>query len=209
MAALSIPLGTATVAEATQNVVLQGSLTPTGTVADQASILESGVLGDAQYTRPPNAATAVLDANPGSIPAGTYQYYVTYVKDGVESRPSPISLPISVGDNSAVNVTISNDSDTSWSDVNLYRNDSTDPNTFHLVKTFAGGASSQNALTFTDNLSDTDVDAGATLTNMNGPSITTASLLTNLVSLDSQGNYDAVFPDQGTLNFTGNLEART
>ena len=61
---------------------------------------------------------------------------MTYVQDGVESRPSPISLPISVGDNSSIQVTITGDNDTSWSDVNVYRNDSTDPNTFHLVQTF-------------------------------------------------------------------------
>ncbi|MGO8688214.1 MAG: flagellar hook-basal body complex protein [Thermoguttaceae bacterium] len=202
---LSIPLGTATVAQATQNVVLQGSLTPTGTLANQASILETGVLGDAQYTRPVNAATVADSAAAGSIPAGTYQYYVTYVQDGVESRPSPISLPISVGDNSSIQVTITGDNDTSWSDVNVYRNDSTDANTFHLVQTFQGGASSANPLTFTDTYTDAQVDNGATLTNMNGPPITTATLLTNLVSLDSQGNYDAIFPDQGTLGFTGNL----
>ena len=49
---LSIPLGTATVAQATQNVVLQGSLPPTGGVANQASILQTGVLGDCAVQRP-------------------------------------------------------------------------------------------------------------------------------------------------------------
>ena len=65
---LSIPLGTATVAQATQNVVLQGSLTPTGTLANQASILETGVLGDAQYTRPVNAATVADTPPPARSP---------------------------------------------------------------------------------------------------------------------------------------------
>ena len=90
---LSIPLGTATVAQATQNVFLEGTLPPTGTgvaVANTASILQSGVLGDAQYTSPASAATAT-NAGVGNVPDGTYQYYVTYTNASgtMESSSQP------------------------------------------------------------------------------------------------------------------------
>ena len=69
LAPLSIPLGTATVAAGDARTwSLQGSLTPTGTIANTASILETGVLGDAQYTRPATAATAANNAPPARSP---------------------------------------------------------------------------------------------------------------------------------------------
>src|SRR5262245_52880484 len=43
---LSIPLGAAAVAKATENVFLEGTLTPTGDIADTAGIIQSAVLGD-------------------------------------------------------------------------------------------------------------------------------------------------------------------
>jgi flagellar hook protein FlgE len=199
---LSIPLGTATVAQATQNVVLQGSLSPTGTIANEASILQTGVLGDAQYSAPTTAPTAT-DDGAGTVPAGTYQYYVTYSNGTSVSRPSPISLPITVTSSSQITVTIPKDTSGQWTDAEVYRNDSTDPNTFYQVDDVKGGAS-QSGLTFTDNLTDAQVTAGATLSNMNGPSIETSTLLTNLISRDSNGNYDNVFPSTGSLSFTGN-----
>ena len=75
---LSIPLGTTTVAQATQNVFFQGDLRATGTLANQAEIVQSGVLGDSRYTSPPAGAAAgvavppVLSGTaggPGSRPA--------------------------------------------------------------------------------------------------------------------------------------------
>ncbi len=86
-------------------------------------------------------------------------------------------------------------------------NDSTDPNTFHLVDQITGGV--KTGRTFTDNLTDAQVDAGATLTNMNGPPITTATLLTNLISLNSDGNYDNVFPRPERSSSRATWGART
>ena len=77
LAPLSIPLGTATVAKATQNVVLEGALPPTGAIANQASILQSGALGDSQYSSPDDAPT-VANNGTGTVVPGVYQYYVTY-----------------------------------------------------------------------------------------------------------------------------------
>ena len=49
---LTIPLGASSVAQATQNVFLEGTLTPTGDLADTAGVIESGVLGDSRVPRP-------------------------------------------------------------------------------------------------------------------------------------------------------------
>ena len=205
---LTIPLGSSTVAAATQNVVLQGALTSNGTIANTASILETGVLGDAQFTRPDTAATAT-NIGAGSVPAGTYTYYVTYVKGTMESRPSPISVPITVSNASEIQVTVANTPTTDWDDVNIYRCDSTDPNTYHLVDTIAGGAS-ESSLTFTDDLTDAQVDAGTTLQSMNGPPITTATLLTNLISSDWRRQLQRrSFPARGRSISRATWETRT
>ena len=49
---LRIPLGSTAVAQATQNVFFQGTLSPTGDIADTAEILNSAVLGDGKYVAP-------------------------------------------------------------------------------------------------------------------------------------------------------------
>lgn len=49
---LEIPLGAKAVAQATANVYLEGTLTPEGDVGDQASIIQTGVLGDGDIIRP-------------------------------------------------------------------------------------------------------------------------------------------------------------
>jgi flagellar hook protein FlgE len=96
---LTIPLGSASVAQATQNVVLQGTLPPSNTVdaTSTPEIIQSQVLSDGNYEVPPNLGTnpnnlfavsgpvttnttATLDTTtPGSLTNnGTYQYEITY-----------------------------------------------------------------------------------------------------------------------------------
>ena len=53
-----------------------------------------------------------------------------------------------------------------WKNVNVYRNDSADPNTYYLVDQISGGVATGG--TFTDSLSDNNVKtnfSGATLKN--------------------------------------------
>src|SRR6201999_3916377 len=89
---LTIPLGSASVAQATQNVYLQGTLTPTGDIANTAEIIQSGVLGDKTFTAPTapvNVSLASVPLNTTSVAGtgtagqltmlGTYQYKVTFV----------------------------------------------------------------------------------------------------------------------------------
>lgn len=116
---LRIPLGAKSVAKATENVFLEGTLAPNGVVADRAQSIQTGVMSDAQYTYPPNAISAnIAGAAPnaltmtpittapvtGAVPAGNYYYKVVYADglygttNGTEGRASdPTLLPVTVG----------------------------------------------------------------------------------------------------------------
>lgn len=65
---LSIPLGSTAVAQPTENVFLEGSLTPTGDVADTAAVTESGVIGDASVPQPNLNGDNNLDGVPEDPP---------------------------------------------------------------------------------------------------------------------------------------------
>lgn len=110
---LTIPLGAKSVAQATQNVVLQGSLPPSNSTnsASTPSIIESQALSDGSIPVPPNLGTsqnnlyavappdvsgtmaaANNNASSGLTDGGTYQYQITYsytLPNGqVESTPA-------------------------------------------------------------------------------------------------------------------------
>jgi flagellar hook protein FlgE len=76
---LSIPMGTAMVARATENVVLQGVLTPAGDLADTAGVVQTASL-EGPGSTPLTAATLlvnVVDSNVGPTPifeAGTLEF---------------------------------------------------------------------------------------------------------------------------------------
>ena len=61
---ITIPLGSAAVAKATENVYLEGTLSPTGDLADAAKIIQTGILGDASYTHPTAAPTTEISGAP-------------------------------------------------------------------------------------------------------------------------------------------------
>ncbi|MGE3778989.1 MAG: flagellar hook-basal body complex protein, partial [Pirellulaceae bacterium] len=111
---LTIPLGSLRVAQATENVYLEGILPPTGDVADTAEVIDSVILGDSIYPRPDAAALTSIAATPsilglaptssgagGSLAAGTYQYRFAFVDiSGQESTPSPeVAVTVNPGDN--------------------------------------------------------------------------------------------------------------
>lgn len=117
---LTIPLGSAAVAQATQNVFLQGVLSPAGDIADTAAVIQSATLGDSNVARPdltgssvsvasvPNSSgvTRTTTDGGGTHPEGvTYRYRFTYLDDsGTESLPSnEVSFTIPAGDAAANN----------------------------------------------------------------------------------------------------------
>lgn len=99
---ISIPLGSKTVAKATQDVTLQGDLPPTGDLATSGAIVQSGPLGDAAKTAPTGGNAPVLAPVPdvlsagttatsapggGMTAGGTYKYVVVFANGPATSTP--------------------------------------------------------------------------------------------------------------------------
>lgn len=121
LAPITVPVGSVRVAQATQNVYLEGVFTPTGDVADTAGVIDSAVLGDGAIPRP-DATASVAFASPipndahitvqhtqggGSHPEGvTYRYRFAFADDvGTESTFSDeLYVQVPVGNGIADNV---------------------------------------------------------------------------------------------------------
>ncbi len=98
---LSIPLGSAEVAKATENVELEGTLTPSGDVADTAEIIQTGVLGDAQLSHPETdfsvaatappvvtASTSAAQVGGGALATGQeYRYRIVFADSAYGGDP--------------------------------------------------------------------------------------------------------------------------
>ncbi len=104
---LSIPLGSAAVAQATENVLLVGTLTPTGDVADIPEIIRSSVLSDGQFELPVNVSNgninaitapavggvgAALGGAGAAHSAGVYQYQFTLADANGDETPISASF---------------------------------------------------------------------------------------------------------------------
>lgn len=151
--------------------------------------------------------TAAADLGPTlkeTVLTGNYSYYVTFEKDGRESRPSPISDPIPVANGRVILQDLPVGDPAEWNNIRIYRNLSTDDSTFHLVGEITGvdlpGAS------FTDNFSDAEIAANPTL-DFDGPRIIPSTRLVDVLRRDGS-TYEHVF-QEGVLEFTGRKGGRT
>jgi len=162
---LVIPLGAAAVAEATQNVYLEGTLSPTGDLADTSEIIQTQVLGDAartapdadaagtkaQYSSVPTTPNDFTLAGGGSLnPAGTYRYRVVFANGPVgsdfdtESTPSPATREIVMGGNTQITI---NDLPTTeptgtYTYLRIYRTDDTGTGDFYFLTELPLGTAS-------------------------------------------------------------------
>src|SRR4051812_16211671 len=136
---LSIPLGAAATAQATQNVFLQGTLTPSGDVADTAGVIQSGVLGDAASPRADGSGVAIAGAPVpdvsgvvGSSLAGTgtltpgdvYSYEIAFVdSSGHETMASSaVTQTVGAGDDTITLANIPNlPAGGNYTGINVYR----------------------------------------------------------------------------------------
>ncbi len=99
---ITIPLGSAAVAQATRNVYLEGQLSPTGDVATKAERIQTAVLGNDIYTAPtdngaaqtsiaPNVAGASTrgdsDGAGDMTPGATYEYRLVYANKAYDPPP--------------------------------------------------------------------------------------------------------------------------
>lgn len=168
---LTIPFGSAAAAQATQNVYLNGNLTPTGDIADTAEVIASDVLGDAAIDQPdistltidvaprPDAtgstASEVAGTNPTFFAGDQYEYVFTFTDAaGNETLASQTAVPVSItsdGNDVALANVPSIPTDGSgipqYDTVNIYRHQlgvpAGDPNAdYHLVGSVPGATAS-------------------------------------------------------------------
>ncbi len=166
---LDIPLGGTSVAQPTNNVFMQGTLTPLGDVANTAQVLESAVLGDAAIPRPDTSgaqlAVATLPTVTGITsgitegaggthpPNATYRYKFAFADDsGSEGTPSgEIVVTVPLGNALADDSIVLNslpDSAT-YENLHIYRTTDGGNDFFFLdsVRTVTGGG---GAASYTD-----------------------------------------------------------
>ncbi len=177
---LVIPLGSAAAAQATQNVYLNGNLTPTGDVATTAGVIDSSVLGDGQYHRPDidtmSAAAAATPDDTGvggsSSNTGTgfnagdvFEYLFTFIDStGNETMPSntAVEVPVTANSNAITLTSLPGSSD--YSQVNVYRRlqGATNPQ-YQLV-----GTANQGQASFADSLYDASGQPALDTSSLNG-----------------------------------------
>ncbi len=185
---IDIPLGSAAAAVPTANVVLEGTLRPTGDVANTAEIIRTDVLGDALWSLPDTAGagtsltfknapvvtgSTLTNAGGGAMGAGTYYYRILFADGAVGSLSdtegvisAAIDTSETINGTTETSVTLNTlpiDSDYSY--VRVYR--STDgTNYFYLGEQAMPGAAGWN---YTDTL------AAPSATTLNTDTITNAS----------------------------------
>ncbi|MGQ9575382.1 MAG: flagellar hook-basal body complex protein [Thermoguttaceae bacterium] len=107
---ITIPLGSAAVAQATTTVFLEGQLSPTGDIATQAARIRTDVLSNGYYTAPSANPEAASSAAPnvggagtwgssqpggGMTPGATYEYRLVYANEAYSPGPPPTIPPLS------------------------------------------------------------------------------------------------------------------
>ena len=153
IAPLKVPLGTESVAKATENVTLEGTLTPVGDLATVSQVIESVTLGDAKVPRPDasgvlvnaaplsdSGAIGINNAGVGTLAAGTYQYRVALVdSNGNESTPSS-AISSTVGAGGRIDLSnLPADGSGNYPNVNIYRTGPNGSDFFLLGSAAAGG----------------------------------------------------------------------
>lgn len=140
---LKIPLGSEAVAKATENVVMEGTLTPNGDLADTAEVIQSSILGDNNVPRPDSSAINIAAATNASsaavtvahnqgggaiIEGATYQYRLAYTdtsgKESVPSSTITVTVPAGDGiDNNTITLDNLPTAPGEYSQLTIYRTD--------------------------------------------------------------------------------------
>ncbi len=181
---VTIPLGSAAVAQATNNVYLEGQLSPTGDIAAKAERIRTDVLSNGYYSAPsanPDAATSAAPNVAGagtsgvSLPGGgmtpgdTYEYRLVYANRPYTPGP-PISLPpfsegtasevvtatVSAGEGSIRLQNIPDDPTPPgiYSYVHIYRRDTAGPADYNFIDEISVGTT-----TYTDSMDNVTAEA--------------------------------------------------
>ncbi len=151
---LQVPLGTESIAKATENVTFEGTLTPEGELSQVSQVIQSLKLGDAEIPRP-DASGISVDSSPlsdasgitinssgiGTLGAGTYRYRVALVdSSGNESTPSS-SISATVGAGGRIELSdLPAEGSGNFPNVNIYRTGPNGSDYYRLASVAAGGA---------------------------------------------------------------------
>ena len=150
---MRVPLGTETVAKATENVNFEGSLTPEGEIASVAQVISSVRLGDASIQQPDASGIDVSNApqlnvaaitttttGPGNLSAGTYRYRFAYVDSNGQEANISDEIVATTGASGRVSLNnIPTEASGDYADVNIYRTGPNGNDLFFLGSTAAGG----------------------------------------------------------------------
>ncbi len=140
---LEVPLGSEAVAQQTQNVIMEGTLTPKGDIADTAEVIQSMILGDSAVPRPDASAATISGAsipsntgvtvahNQGAgtlVEGATYRYRFAFVDaSGNESPPGQVlqvTVPAGNGlDDNDITLNPLPDAPGEYSQIRVYRTD--------------------------------------------------------------------------------------
>ncbi|MBX3423570.1 MAG: flagellar hook-basal body complex protein [Pirellulaceae bacterium] len=156
---LNIPLGSEAVAQATQTVTMEGTLTPLGDLANTAEVIESAILGNAAIPRPdgsgitlasatrPSTSSVTVAHNQGGgslVEGSNYQYRLVYVDSSGHEGPasSTISVTVPVGNGLPDNtITLDNlPSVPEYSQLRIYRTAANGTQFFELDTVPVGGS---------------------------------------------------------------------
>ncbi len=150
---IEVPVGSVRVAQATNNVFLEGILPPTGDVADTAEVIDSAILGDASIPRPdtnavlanaapsPNEGLATIahtDTGGTHAEGDVYRYRFAYVDgNGTEATVSEErSVTVQGADGNPNNVITLNDLPTApsneYTNMRIYRTEANGNNFYRL-----------------------------------------------------------------------------
>ena len=177
---VTIPLGSAAVAQATNNVYLEGQLSPIGDVAAKAEQIRTEVLSNGYYSAPaanpdasasvsPNVGGAMTVGSPlpgGGMTAGhTYEYRLVYANRAYapgppatpppfsESTPSEaITATLGAGDQSVRldSIPVDPTPPGAYGYVRIYRRDTAGPAAYNFIDEVSAGTASY--LDTTDNV---------------------------------------------------------
>jgi len=157
---IEIPLGAAAVAKPTENVFLEGTLSPTGDLADQAQVIQSGVLSSSEWSYPAAGPTVQLAQQPGTAgvnttigggggmtPNSTYHYKFVFA-DGAQGAANategiasdPITVNLGAGENEVTLDTFPDPAPSTYSHVRVYRTvaGAAPTDTYHYVDEWTG-----------------------------------------------------------------------
>lgn len=197
---ITIPLGSAAVAQSTENVTLKGALNPNSTIGTKPEIIQSGILSDGSREFPTGVPETVSLARPSdavtfgqtagaTIPAGDYEYRITYVdalgNEGPASNIADVGFLTAVGSIDLSNIAQPTNPD--FTTIRIYRNSATAPTEFRLVEEMASNVGGP-AATFSDN-----VDPGS-------PAYTGAALLDDGGLGNNSYSYYVTFVNSSTGN---------